>query len=375
LGDEAAAECIKLGAADYLIKDRLSRLPEAIAQAVAKNRLQTERERAERLKNSIISAALDCVITIDHEGRIIDFNPAAELTFGRKRSEVVGKQMAEHIIPLRLREAHYRGFARLLDTGEGRILGKRLELDALRADGTEFPIELSITATGSWEAPLFTAHIRDIKPRILAQQELRESEERFRSFMRYLPGSAAIRDAGGRYQYVNDAWQRAFGMQAADVLGRTPEEIFPAERAAAIAAIHRQVLETNAPLSRTFHTRSGGSTAWWVSDHFPIPDSQGKPALVGTVAIDITEQKVQEEKINRLNRIHAVLSSVNWAIVRIKDSQELLQEACRIAVEHGNFGMAWIGSVDSTALEVTPVAWYGFAAGEYLGGEKSLCLS
>jgi PAS domain S-box-containing protein len=118
LGDEAAAECIKLGAADYLLKDRLYRLPEAIAQTLEKNRLQIERERAERLKNAIISAALDCVITIDHEGKIIEFNPAAELTFGFKRSEVLGKPMAEHIIPPGLREAHHHGFARLLDTRE-----------------------------------------------------------------------------------------------------------------------------------------------------------------------------------------------------------------------------------------------------------------
>jgi diguanylate cyclase (GGDEF)-like protein/PAS domain S-box-containing protein len=81
---------------------------------------------------------------------------------------------------------------------------------------------------------------------------------------------------------------------------------------------------------------------------------------------DVTEQRQAERKIQRLNRVYAVLSGINALIVRARDRQELFDEACRIAVENGNFGMAWIGEYDKTTLEVTPVAWMGFDEGTAL---------
>ncbi|HEV7801396.1 MAG TPA: GGDEF domain-containing protein, partial [Burkholderiales bacterium] len=86
--------------------------------------------------------------------------------------------------------------------------------------------------------------------------------------------------------------------------------------------------------------------------------------MVGTIAMDVTEQKVQEQKIARLSRIHAVLSGINSAIVRLRDADTLLKEACRIAVEDGGFGIAWIGTIASGTAEVTPVASAGLLPGE-----------
>src|SRR5438270_9289134 len=77
---------------------------------------------------AILEAALDCIISIDHEGRVIEFNPAAERTFGYRRSEVLGRELAECIVPPRLRDAHRQGLARYLTTGEGTVLGRRIEM-------------------------------------------------------------------------------------------------------------------------------------------------------------------------------------------------------------------------------------------------------
>jgi diguanylate cyclase (GGDEF)-like protein/PAS domain S-box-containing protein len=133
-------------------------------------------EKAQRegasLMNGIIESALDCILAIDHEGRILQFNPAAEAMFGRSREAVLGKSMAELIIPPRFRAAHRRGFAHYLATGEGAIIGKRLELAAMRPDGTEFPIELAITAITSQAIPMFVGHIRDISERKKAEERL-----------------------------------------------------------------------------------------------------------------------------------------------------------------------------------------------------------
>ena len=197
-----------------------------------------------------------------------------------------------------------------------------------------------------------------------AEAALQESEGRFRSFMQHLPGRAAVSDLEGRYRYVNENWLVAFGKQSSDVIGRIHEEVWPGKRGAARKAVHEQVIRTNQPVCRIFNDDSQPAPRWWLSHHFPIPDTDGRTVWVGNIAIDITEQKVQEEKIARLSRIQAVLSGINSAIVRIRSRQELFIEACRIAVDHGNFGLAWIGTYDPQTLEVTPVAYAGLGSDE-----------
>jgi PAS domain S-box-containing protein len=113
-------------------------------------------------KTAILETALDCVLTMDHTGKLIEFNPAAEQTFGYGRTEVVGQEMAQFLIPASLREHHRQGLAHYLATGEGALIGQRIETIALRADGTEFPIELAITRIPGDGPPLFSGTIRDI---------------------------------------------------------------------------------------------------------------------------------------------------------------------------------------------------------------------
>ena len=139
---------------------------------------QEERElkRSEIRKAAIVDSALDCIVTIDHEGYITEFNPAAEHTFGYPREEVLGKHLAEVIIPPSLREKHQQGFARYLATGEAQVLGKRIEMTAVRADGSEFPVELAVTRIPLEGPPSFTGHLRDITERKRAEQELRRSQ-------------------------------------------------------------------------------------------------------------------------------------------------------------------------------------------------------
>ncbi|MEO8268940.1 MAG: PAS domain S-box protein [Aureliella sp.] len=127
-------------------------------------------QSSEARKSAIVESALDCIITMDHAGKVVEFNPAAEKTFGYSCGEVVGGDLAEFIIPLSLRERHYQGMAHYLATGEGPFLGKRIELRALRADGTEFPIELSITRIPTDGPALFTAYLRDISKHKRAEQ-------------------------------------------------------------------------------------------------------------------------------------------------------------------------------------------------------------
>ena len=128
--------------------------------------------QSEARKDAILKAALDAIITMDHEGDFVEFNPAAERIFGWKEQEVIGKSLAEVIIPERLRERHRQGLARYLATGLGPVLNQRIELPALRADGTEFPSEIAIMPIPGSQPPMFTAFLRDITERKQAEESL-----------------------------------------------------------------------------------------------------------------------------------------------------------------------------------------------------------
>ncbi len=131
-----------------------------------------ELSQSQARTRAIIESALDGIITIDQAGRIIDFNPAAERTFGFRRDEAVGREMAELIVPAQLREQHRAGLARVAGGGEARLLGQRVEITALRADGTEFPVEMALTRLPTIGSPCFTGHLRDITERKRAEEEL-----------------------------------------------------------------------------------------------------------------------------------------------------------------------------------------------------------
>jgi two-component system, sensor histidine kinase and response regulator len=132
---------------------------------------------SEQRKEAIMEAALDTILSIDGQGRIIEFNSAAERMFGYSRWQVLDKEMAELIVPPSLRKQHRAGMERYLSTGESQVLGKRIEITAMRADGTEFPVELAITRISVEGPPQFTAFIRDITDRKQAQSQLEMAKE------------------------------------------------------------------------------------------------------------------------------------------------------------------------------------------------------
>ena len=128
-------------------------------------------------KTAIFKSALDCIIYMDHDGNIMDFNPAAEQTFGYRREDVIGRRLADTIIPPAFREQHWEGLRRYLETGEGPVLGRRLELTGMRSDGTEFPVELAVIRVNVPGAPFFAGFIRDISERKRLEERLQWAEE------------------------------------------------------------------------------------------------------------------------------------------------------------------------------------------------------
>jgi PAS domain S-box-containing protein len=156
----------------------MAHLGDQIGQAVERRRDAEALGAQEARHRAMLEAALDCVVTMDHEGRVVDFNPAAERTFGYAASEVIGRDMAELIIPPELRERHRRGLQRYLATSEAAILDRRLEITGMRADGSTFPVELTITRIAVPGAPTFTGYLRDITERKAAEAEIKASRAR-----------------------------------------------------------------------------------------------------------------------------------------------------------------------------------------------------
>jgi PAS domain S-box-containing protein len=113
-------------------------------------------------KSAVMAGALDCIVSMDHLGNIVEFNPAAERTFGHSREEAIGRSLADLLIPEPMREHHRQGLARYLATGEGPVIGKRIEVSALRKDGSQCPVELAVVAIAYDGPPMFTGFLRDL---------------------------------------------------------------------------------------------------------------------------------------------------------------------------------------------------------------------
>ncbi len=160
---------------------------------------------SEARKSAMLRTALDSIVTIDHEGKIVDFNPAAELMFGYRRDDVIGREMGEVIVPPSLRESHRQGMTRYLATGEQRVLNRLLELTAMRSDGSEFPVELAITAIGDAGQPMFTGYLRDISSRKQTDDAMRAAHSELEQ--RVQQRTAELVEASGFAQALLESLQ------------------------------------------------------------------------------------------------------------------------------------------------------------------------
>jgi PAS domain S-box-containing protein len=354
------------------------------ASTIARNiteRKQAERElrESEERKAGMLSAALDCIITIDHLGKIVEFNPAAERMFGYRKEELLGQEMAEKIVPPSLREQHYRGLARYLATGEGPVLGRRLEMPAMRADGTQVPVELAITAIHRDGPPLFTAYLRDLTEsrraeghraaRLAVTQILAEATAPGEAIVRLLEAicGALGWDVGAFWQVDNTA----------GVLRCTESWHRPAAKVAEFEATTR---------SRTFGPGTGlPGRIWntrqpaWIPDvvqdsNFPralIADREGLhgafgfPVTVGSEIVGVIEffsREIREPDADLLEMVGTLGSQVGQFIERLRAEAQLrLAEADARFLADVSAALASVIDYESTLQKVARLAVPFFA--------------
>ena len=234
-------------------------------------------------------------------------------------------------------------------------IGEEYAIRALKNGATDYVLKNNLVRLPA----AVERALQDSEARV-ARRRAEQDQSRLAAIVENSNDAIMSRDLGRKITFWNAAAERMFGYTAAEVIGRNSSLIVPPDREAE-AAVYRSRLLQGYPVpsyDSVRLTQDGRKIDVSVSQS-PIKDASGSLIGVSLVFRDISERKSHELKIARLSRIQAVLSGINSAIVRIRDRQQLFEEACRIAVEHGKFTMSWIGMLDQAAQAIRPVAKMG----------------
>jgi len=181
--------------------------------------VQAEALRTERARlRAIIDSALDGLISVDNRGHIVEFNPSAERIFGYTRAEVVGKDMADLVVPAPMRAAHTRGVSGYLAGKESKIIGRRLVINAMRKGGGEFPAELSVSATPDGLLNGFTGHFRDISETVQIRSSMELMAAQLNTIFNANPDGLLAFSGDGTSQLINPAFVQMTGLSRDDLL-------------------------------------------------------------------------------------------------------------------------------------------------------------
>ena len=284
----------------------------AIVQDLSElQRSEEARARSEAMQAAVVEAAFDCVIVIDGDGLVVDWNLAAERTFGWPREEVLGLDLADLIIPPaqpggappRPREPRQR---------PSTILGRRVEMSALRRDGTEFPVELTIAPVETpGERPLFAGYLRDITERKQAEEARRAAENRWRVLVEQIPAVTYLSrfDEQASIIYISPQVEKLYG---------TPPELWTDDPSFWLSRVHpddmeRVILESQARFrekrgfSCIYRVRAADERWIWVEEQSTIlHDENGEPRFLQGVVIDVTERRRREEELRETQRLESI---------------------------------------------------------------------
>lgn len=239
----------------------------------------------------IISSAMDAIISIDAEQRVILFNRAAEHMFGVTAAEALGRPI-DRFIPVSFRERHRAEVQRFGETGvTARTMGQLGKITGLRADGEEFPIEAAISQVHSNGQIIYTVIIRDIAERRRAEESIIRINETLQSLLRANPMPVIALDNQARITLWNPAAERLFGWRQEEVLGQTMPHVPPEQQAETQRLFERALGGESFGNVEIRRRTKDGRTLDVALAGAPLRDAAGRIVGMITVSTDVTEQK------------------------------------------------------------------------------------
>ena len=300
----------------------------------------------EQQARSMVDAALDAVVAIDADGIITDWNKQAAGIFGWTRSEALGRRMSETIIPMQYRSSHERGLRHFFQTGQGPILNQRIEITALRRDGSEFPVELSVTPLKSGDTWSFSSFIRDISDRKRSEEQLRTSELNLRRMTETIPEMLWSATADGAIDYCNERVLDYTGLSHGEIQGNGWMKTIHPDDADNSARAWTDSVESGNPFQFEFRClrASDGIYRWCVSSALPLRASDGSILKWYGTVVDFHDRRQAQEE---LRHTQAELAHVNRVMTMGELTASIAHEVNQplaAIIASGDSCTAWLAS-------------------------------
>jgi len=264
-------------------------------------RFQENLRRAEEKTRLIVDTALDAVVTMDAEGIIGSWNEQAVAIFGWSQADAIGRRMSDLIIPTEYRAAHERGLRHFLATGEGPILGRRIEITALRRNGVEFPVELQVMPLKLGEEWFFSAFVRDITESKLAQLMLKQSEFNLRQMTETIPEMLWSATPDGLIDYCNRRVLDYSGLSGEEIMGEGWRKLLHPEDVDRAVQLWTSCLATGDAYRaevRTLHS-ADFTYRWCITSALPLLDEQGRILKWFGTIVDMHDWKQSQEELRK----------------------------------------------------------------------------
>jgi PAS domain S-box-containing protein len=277
---------------------KLKGFAHVIGDISERKRTEESLRRSELLKSAILETAQDAILSIDHQGLVQEWNPAAQRIFGYTRTEALGQSVDDLIVPPPMREVYHGGLTNYLITGVSSLLGRPIELNLHRKNGSEFLAEMAISRAPSEETPRCTALVRDITERKKSEAALRASEERYRMVIEGVKDYVIyVLDPAGCVATWNPGAERIEGYQAKEILGKSLSLLFTEadnKRNWPAQILKRAEMEGRCAFEG-WQVRRDGSHYWSQGSITALRDVAGHLVGYSKIGRDMTEQKKTEE--------------------------------------------------------------------------------
>lgn len=330
-------------------------------------------KQSEERNRLIMNSALNAIITINTKGEITFWNNRAEIIFGWQREEVLGKSLSDIIIPNIHKEGHKMGMKKFMETGEGPVLNKQLELPALHKNGKEFPVEISIIPIQQNNETIFCSFIQDISERKTAENNLRFQEEKYRNIIANMNLGLIEVDNNEIAKYVNQSFLEISGYDESELIGKKPSSMFFTWDDKDF--ISSKIEDRKKGISEIYQVpvkNKRGELRWWAISAAPNYDDKGNQ--IGSIGIhlDITSQKkleleLEKEKIKAekaskakedflANMSHEIRTPLNAIIGFLRElNKQQLTELQKIYIENSTIASKHLLAIINNILDISKI--------------------